>query len=262
MNKILKQISLAGIAASALLFAGCGGGSASPVASTGLTRQVATSIQNGFFTKELGSQAQKSGRSPKRPLSPGDVTFDSFYELYAREKENGFDYFVDEALSKAAGSTSTVFTLEGSDFTQTETISITEGTRKGFRSTFRTAKNGLAVTWNYEGETLESGPFLLTGSYLDGKVISRSRNRDADGNDRFYDLTIEADGSSTVVYNSNQLFNYSLAYAADGSGSGTVQGTSALLPATLNWNTEGTGTLTFADGSTLAFSNFEFNSIP
>jgi hypothetical protein len=50
-----------------------------------------------------------------------------------------------------------------------------------------------------------------------------------------------------------------LNYNADQSGTGTVTGDdTSVLPATIVWDANGSGTITFKDGSTETFENFQF----
>jgi len=52
-----------------------------------------------------------------------------------------------------------------------------------------------------------------------------------------------------------------LEYRADRSGTGTVTGDDILLPATITWDADGNGSITFADQVKVSFTGFDFNQI-
>lgn len=250
----------------AIASVGCGGGGSlsSTSTSTLTSNVVARSIENGFFARQMGTQASTgtARNQPRRGESDNGTFFDEGYQLYGRISENQVDYFLDQALTQPAGGSTQALTTTQTGYTFNFTLAITAGQFAGLSYTTDWTLSGSSITFASAGQQPGAGSYTISGSVIDERTVIQSTNRDADGVNRFYNVTVEADGSSKVEYNTNQLFSYTLNYAADQSGSGTVTGNSPLLPATLSWNTEGTGTLNFANGSSLNFQNFEFNSLP
>jgi hypothetical protein len=266
MNNTRKKIAIIG-SSLLLALAGCGGGggsisSGSVSSLTGVT--VARSIENGFFARQMGGEASTgAARTQLRGRAESNEPFfDEEYELYGKISENRVDYFLDQALTQPAGGYSKSFVTTATGYVLNFALGITAGPYTGLSYTRDLTLDGSLITFSSTGQRPGAGSFAIVGSVTDGRTVIQSTNRDADGVNRFYNVTVEANGSSKVEYNTNQLFSYTLNYAADQSGSGTVTGNSALLPANLSWNSEGTGTLVFANGTTLNFVNFEFNSLP
>lgn len=264
MNQFCKSIA-AGILAVSLFFsvAGCGGsdsGSGTSGASSTLTRQVAKAIETGFMAKSLSYSGTKS-RSATRSTEP---QFDEFFELWFTTEGTTTLYTVDQAGTQPAGQTVRTTTVTETGVSTSEVTTITAGPRSGYSQSLTVTTNNGNITFVQSGTSTETGPFSITGQISSETdiVTVRSEFQDESGADRFYDITIQPDGAATVSYNNNQLFTYQLNYAADQSGQGTVSGNSPLLPASLTWNTQGDGVLTFADGTSLNFTGFDFNTIP
>lgn len=263
MNQFCKSIA-AGILAISLFLsvAGCGGsdsGSGTAGASSTLTRQVAKAIETGFMAKSMSAGGTRS-RSATRNTEP---QFDDYLELWYTTLENVTTYTVDQAGTQPAGQTVRSTTIDGTRVTTTEETTITAGPQAGFTQSSVLISDNDNVTFSQTGTSPASGPFSIIGQILaSGVVTIRSQYQDEAGASRFYDLVVQPDGSTVVSYNNNQLFSYTLNYNADQSGQGSVTGNSALLPATLSWNAQGDGVLTFADNTSLAFTGFDFNTIP
>lgn len=264
MNQFCKSIA-AGILAVSLFFsvAGCGGsdsGSGTSGASSTLTRQVAKAIETGFMAKSMSYKGTKS-RSATRNTEP---QFDEFFELWFTNEGTSTLYTVDQAGTQPAGQTVRTSTIVEGTVTNTEVTTITAGPRSGYSQSLTFTISEAEISFSQTGTSTETGPFKITGKIAQATniVTVRSEFKDEAGADRFYDIIVQANGATTVSYNNNQLFTYQLNYAADQSGQGTVSGNSPLLPASLTWNIQGDGVLTFADGTSLNFTGFDFNTIP
>jgi hypothetical protein len=245
----------------ATILTGCGG-SGTPSSTTLLSKKVeiATSIQQGFSARSNVSRTNAARSRSARTVAQtrGGTYFDEFYGLYARPVEAGVDYFVDEALTQAAGTErSTTTTTETNGFAQSSTIEITAGKLKGYKLTYLTAISGSQLTLSISGTDPNTGQFEIEGKFEDGAGDFSSRYTDK-GVLRTYLVSFKPDGTSKVTFNTGSNFIYTLNYAADGSGSGTVTGENSLLPAQIVWNTSGDGEMTFADQSKLEIRNFDF----
>ncbi len=176
--------------------------------------------------------------------------------------EGGEDFFVDEALTTPAGKLrSSLSVSESGSATKGQTVEITAGPMKGYTETLSLFADESGLRYNVIGTDPVVGPFTMTGTYntVTGIITVRNGFRDAQGNTRFYDVVSPGDGSYKVRYNNDLLFNFELSYTVEGAGTGTVTGSSELLPATITWDQKGSGTITFKDGSTQSFTDFSFD---
>lgn len=251
------------LVALSVLLAACGGSgggsSASSTPSGDLRTRVARSIEEGFTSQ---ASVQGGGTSGGLKLLGDTPEFDYYYQLWAKPVDGGFDYFVDEQLTEPAGTSrySNTFDDNG-NFLSEGSIEILKGVRAGFRSTLRTEYVNGRIEYAYTGTDPETGTFQTTG-YKDAEGgLYETRLQGLTGPERVYRMTFKEDGTSVVEYNTDRDYRYTLNFAADRSGTGTVTGDSSLLPATITWDVEGTGTLTFADQSKLEFTGFDFNQI-
>ena len=243
---------------------GCGGGgSGTPNGNGGnggaLRTQVAKAIQSGFESKSE-SQANTSGPSKEASALAG-TNYRPEYDLWAVDVEGGIDYFVDELLTTPAGSERSSYVVNGDDFTSTFTLNLTAGLLSGLTINNSKGRTNGRLVFDLSTNDPREGISTFKGFYTEdeGEFISTSPG--PDGQPRTYVTRFFPDGRAEVTYPNDRDFTYSLSYDADQSGSGTVTGNNSLLPATIVWDTNGTGTVTFADGSTLNFVFFEFNNI-
>lgn len=259
---------LLGAAASLTLLAGCGGGGgvSSPSAGTRVTKQeIVTAVEQGFASQQQGAAATGTMRITRaeRP-----AFYDAFHQVWSvsvvEEASGSFgdDYFVDEALTIPAGKARSFFTIgNGGSVIRGQTVEVTAGPLKGYTATTNATGDSGGLRYDFQGAHPLYGPFKTTGVYVAATNLFTLQNRfgDAQGNARFYDIEYTGDGGSKVRYNSDTLFNFELSYTAEGTGAGTVTGSSELLPATITWDRVGSGSITFKDGSTQSFTDFRFD---
>lgn len=186
--------------------------------------------------------------------------FDEWMGLWASsswsEGRSDLSYFLDEALTEAAGHSSSTWSFTESEMRGTGETEITAGHSAGFRQSNEFVVNMLdfsgfytsfsdhpqygrsesAGTWNMDG----SGSY--SSSWRKGDVFSEQRGQ------------WQPDGTWQTSSTSNEGFTTSMNGNADGSGTGRLTGPDPLLPATIVWNVIGVGTITWADGSTSPFS--------
>ncbi|OWU65312.1 MAG: hypothetical protein CBB60_005340 [Armatimonadetes bacterium Cent15-Ar3] len=262
MSKVTKTtLGLFGAFFALIITSGCGGSgaSSSPISATAFKQSVVGSLEQGFQAK-AGTDGFNGGGT-KAPIS-GDVYFDEYYELWAQPVEGGLDYFVDEALTQPAGSVRASFVSgEATGFKKTSATVITAGKYKGLTQNVEIVIGADSFDYTFSGDNPDTGKYSATGSYKNGTGTFAVKYKDENGVDRTYDVVSNADGTSRVEFNTGLNFVYTLSYAADGSGTGTVTGANALLPATITWNTNGDGQIVFADSSTMSFTDFNFTQI-
>ena len=262
MSKVTNfRFSFAGGALALLLVAGCGGsgGSGASISSTAFKQSVMSSLEQGFQAK---SGAGSVGESSRQSRVNENTYFDDYYELWAVQGEGGINYFVDEALTQPAGKqTYTYSTTEGGIFRKSSSLEITAGKFAGVTQVVEITVEADSYRFSYFGNNPDTGEYSAIGSYKNGGSQTEVKYKDENGVNRTYNVSYSPDGTSRVEFNTGQNFVYTLNYAADGSGSGTVTGTNPLLPATISWNSSGDGQITFADASVVTFTEFNFVQI-
>lgn len=259
---------VAAIVVVGLAIIGCGGGGTSAQGggnggnggnAAALRTKVAKAIQSGFATK-TESQANAKGTSKEANVLAGS-NYRPEYDLWAKEVEGGIDYFADELLTTAAGSERTSYVVNGDDFTSTFTLNLTAGLLSGLTINNSKGRTNGRLVFDLSTNDPREGITTFKGFYTEDEGEFTSTSPGPDGQPRTYITRFFPDGRVQLTYPNDRDFTYSLSYNADQSGSGTVTGNNSLLPATIVWDTNGTGTVTFADGSTLNFVYFEFNNI-
>jgi hypothetical protein len=252
---------LLGAAASLTLLAGCGGGGSvsSLPAGTRVTKQeIVAAVEQGFASKQQ-SQGAVSGTS-RSTRSESLAVYNEFYELWVLPVEGGEDFFSDSALTQPAGKVRDFYTPgEQGQYSKGSTIEITAGPHKGYSATSSVILDSTGLRYDVQGTHPARGPYSMVISSIDGVTVAKNGFRDAQGNVRYYDSEYRSDGTTKVRYNNDKLFNIELNYTAEGTGTGTVMGSSELLPATITWDPQGSGTITFKDGSKQSFTDFRFD---
>jgi hypothetical protein len=254
---ILASLSLI----AALATFGCGSSTSALVNQDAalLKASIAESVQQGF---SAGSSVARTAGGGGGSLSEESAYFDEFFGLYAMPIADGIDYFLDEARTQPAGQERTTQTVgEAGSFSQTTVLQITGGPRAGYQSTGSLAIDGSRVDLSLIGTDPASGSFETIGFFEGGAGEFSARYTDEQGQQRTFAVRFEESGAYEVASNTGANYLYTLSFAADDSGTGTVTGSNDLLPAQIVWNTEGDGQMTFADGSVLEIRGFDFEQI-
>jgi len=269
-TKFFQSLAISALAA--LVLAGCGGSSSSATANVGaLRQQVLAAVEGGFATQTTGASQNSSPRSVSSSLQPSkrntqEPVFDQEYELWSVYTFDGtlsrINYFVDQAVTQPAGFQEKSATVESDGTVRTNaSLEITSGKYAGLTHTITATFLAQVFTFTFDGKQPDGSRQVGTGTFTDGVGEYNTVETEANGVQRSYRATFAADGSSRVTYDSPSLFQYTLEFKADRSGSGTVTGNNILLPATITWDTEGNGSITFADLAKVDFTGFDFNQI-
>lgn len=254
---------------------GCGGsgeGSGPSLTGSALKTEIAKSVQGGFVTQTTGNAQSKDKTPPPAKARAEDPTpyFDEEFKVWGKPIElittdggtvSGADFFVDEALTQPAGELRKTTLLAGGNISFKITVNVTAGPNSGLQSELITTYSGGIFQWTYKGKNPDGSSFDAEGNY-NGEtetVTYRFSETDTAGVTREYVAQYNANGTSVISYDSPRGFRYTLNFAADQSGTGSVTGNDALLPAQITWDTAGSGKITFADQSEVPFTNFEFN---
>jgi hypothetical protein len=251
------------------LMQGCGGGGAgsTQTSAPGPSAQTKAAVAQNLTDAGAGLVMNSFTTFSNFVPVAGGPTYDSRLGLWVVTKITLTTYtrtfYQDKAETEPAGSA--VYTLDVSTETLSGNISITAGKDAGLTGSYTATKNGSTITGN-ESLTLPSGTTIVSQFTITLSGASSSGTAT--------ETVTEAGGyseTSTIVRNSNQTFKitasdsngYSstLNFNADYSGTGTVNGPFPGLPATVVWNSVGTGTVTFAGGITLNFTNWQFPKV-
>lgn len=210
---------------------------------------------SGFGRGALG---REGGTEPGG--GDGGLYFDEWLGLWAvsESQETSFttNYFLDEALTLPAGSSVSSWTNSDAESTGTSQVDITAGPSAGYKLRSEYTFNNLVFSGSYSslvdhpvhGHSEDSGVWNADGSGSYDSLWSK-------GADFFEHHGVwRADGSWSNSSSGSDGYGMVLNGLADGSGTGSLTGHDPLLPATIVWNTQGQGVITWADGSTTEFS--------
>jgi hypothetical protein len=271
----MKHVSSAALSLTLLAFAisGCGGsGAISGAENKSIRDEVVSAVKGGFSSQSTGASANSGGRTIRSALPPSrqasELLYDGFYELYFRISGNEdatmlrFDYFVDQEATQPAGF------VEKRSINETDSqalLEITKGKYAGKRQTSSSRYAPPELTFSFEGSEADGSMQTGKGVYVIGTdEFSGEFNSvtvDQQGVSRSFRVIYATDRTSRVTYDSPSLFQYTLDFRADRSGTGTVTGNNAQLPAAISWDSDGNGSIVFADGVKVEFAGFDFNQI-
>lgn len=272
MNKPAKAILLT-LMASAFL-AGCGGAGSIISALTRTKPEMLAWIMAGFNTHSANAGIEIfsgvfGARSRMALLSNGDIGvgdgepslyYDSFIGVWVSTTwtENGYTaiYSLDEAGTQPAGSATSSWVVGETGSTGSSEVRITAGPNAGYTLDSSYSTNTLTGVGIYTstsvsplyGSSQDSGQWRTDGS---GTYTSRWQK----GIDfKEYSGEWMADGSWQSTSTTSDGYRLSIQGRPDGSGQGSIEGQGQLLPATVVWDINGDGTITWADGSTSTFN--------
>jgi len=260
-----RTISLALTVAVALALSGCGGsGGSSSQGATGSapTLTTETDVSQHFSGLRHGLVGLRFF-ALHRPSNT--EYFDSFLGLWVVPSISGSSFvetfYVDQAETEPAGGLD--YTLDIPTKTLSGTISVTQGKYAGLTGTYSqtltsngTTGNATLNIPNVANTTCQftvqiSGTGTVTGT-VNSSVTLPS------GYSQSQTVTLNSNGSFTVAVTDSLGYTGNLNFNKDLSGSGTINGPDPGLPAKLAWNSAGTGTVTFSNGTTIAFTNWQF----
>lgn len=273
---MVKKIFAAVFLAAVLLVAGCGGGGSKPVTNpSNVTKEQVVSllvsgVQNSSNIRTADGGGSRSPRhAPKTRDGEDEKYFDEWIGLWVKPQPGLIDqpelgsgelYFEDEALTVAAGhqlhwvSEPGVYPIVSKD-ELIYTAGNFAGERDIYEWTFNEDESG---TSKGEGTYPGVGSYTFQGGW-DPRGISHFTERFTfeDGTWQDYELKENEDLSFRMTIQSSLGVKFTLNFKEDQSGTGRIEGNVTGLPATLVWDIDGNGTLTWSDGSTLAINIYE-----
>jgi len=260
-NALLSMFALTG-----LLIQGCGGAGSTSTQTGGTAPTAQTKANIGTHLTNAGTGLlvnSFTAFSAAAPIAGGPV-YDSRLGLWVVTTITLTTYtrtfYQDKAETEPAGSA--VYTLDVSTKTLSGAITITKGNYAGLSGTYSATKSGSVISGN-ESVTLPSGTtvisqFSITLSGLTSSGTLTETVTQPGGYSETSTVTRNSNGTFQIKASDSNGYSSTLNFNADYSGTGTVSGPDPGLPATVKWNSVGTGTVTFSDGVTLNFTNWQF----
>ncbi|MGV3618174.1 MAG: hypothetical protein ACO1SV_22840 [Fimbriimonas sp.] len=274
---MIKKLFAAATLAALLLVAGCGGGGSKPVTEpSNVTKQavlglLVSGINNSSNIRSADGGATRSPRHARQVREGeenGDVYFDEWIGLWVKSTSpmnddpgaSGDLYFEDQALTTPGGhrltwlSQSGVYPITGKD-----ELVYTAGNFKGERDLYEwTVNEDESGSSKGEGNYPGVGSFVFQGSWTPGGISHFTERFDAvDGSWQEFELQEDDDLSYVLTINSSLGVKFTMNFAQDQSGTGRIQGNAQGLPATLVWDMDGNGTVTWSDGTTQDINIYE-----
>jgi hypothetical protein len=260
-----RPVLLSLVAALLISLVGCGGGG-SGSSNGALSKQQMLAILGRGVERGLAmSDAGASGpRRSQQPRVSADLVYDELLDLWVRHVEgdpenpeapSGEKYFADEQGLVDGGYNYIWF----SDPTSLPNVIRIEakylagnltGVEEAIRIESGQDESGSLTSHNvYPHE----GMMDYTGSW-DAAGLGQWQGRFTlnDGSWEQYTFVRDAEGGPDFTIESSSGITYAFHFAEDGSGTGTITGPGDLLPATIVWDTEGTGVVTWRDSTTSA----------
>lgn len=273
---MLKKIFAAAVLATMLVIAGCGGGGSKPITNpSNLTKEnvlslLLSGVKNSSNIRTADSGEERSPRHARRVRDgEDDKYFDDWLGLWVKQQPGLIDqpelgsgelYFQDEGLTVSAGHRLTWVSEPGIyPITGKEDLVYTAGNFAGERDLYEWSVNeDSSGTSKGEGNYPGTGSFTFHGGWDEGGISHFSERFTAvDGTWQDYELRENADLSFRLTIQSSLGVKFTLNFKEDQSGTGRIEGSATGLPATLAWDIDGNGTLTWSDGSTSAINIYE-----
>jgi hypothetical protein len=199
-------------------------------------------------------------------VGPGSRFFDVPLGLYAAVLVDGdavrYRYFLDSARTQPAGS----FMLAANDGAQSQsgTFFITAGRFAGLSGTYFDAvqTGGVegSITFSFPNGTTQVSQFVEETSGGTDSGTATIGLAETSGYTQTQRVSYNEGGTISVTSRDSSGYQSTFSFASDLSGTGTVSGSDPGLPAAITWNSQGTGTVKFADGSVHALTAWTLGS--
>jgi hypothetical protein len=242
-----------------------GGGGNGGGANRSVKDEVIAAVQTGFSTYATGKNSGRKRITRNEDRNPAPW-FDSFYELWSVRSDDGqgVTYFEDEACTLPAGYSryDRNYAEDGGEFKATSSFSITKGPKAGATGSGLTElvyTPEFLYTYSFIGDIPGFASYSTIGRWDSNGGGYKSYSKDQSGAVQRYECSYNNDGTSRLLFTDENNVEFTLNYNADQSGTGTVTGDdTTVLPATIVWDANGSGKITFKDGTVETFEDFQF----
>lgn len=196
--------------------------------------------------------------------------YDAFFELwmvtrYGDLKETDWTVrlYVDEALTEVGGEAFRT----GTTFDWSYRMDITKGPKAGAYLSSRMIRLPENAGWDYTYDWFipDEGLYTFLNSYrMPTETAPAQQNSLRTFETTNKDYRVESrrllleNGDVRLISQDSTGSSATFTFFADQTGEGEITGPDPGLPAKIVWNAEGTGSITWADGSVTTFENFDF----
>ena len=195
----------------------------------------------------------------------GDTYWHEEYQLWAEDflvgdpqaqHTWGTHFFLDEAATQPAGDDIWQSNWAVSPTVDDQELRITGGQWTGLlTNTHVEVYNDGRGSEVADGFIPRAGNWEYTMSWTSGgSATVDAKYTDLQGSWRRYLLKPDYDEGQDITITTSVGVKAVMAFDPDYAGTGQITGPSAILPATMEWNSEGIGIITWADASTTEFS--------
>ena len=268
-QSVEKQFRIFSVALVAVFVSGCGGsgkssGVVSPLIPNAKTKSDVASILAGYGqTVALNSFTGVGSRLIGHRTPTYDSTLGLWYTALIAPDFVSESLFVDQAGTIPAGSLH--YTLSDETFALSGNFSVTAGPYAGATGSYlqnlisnsfngsitMTIPNVATADSQYEFQQNSSGG--IYGTSTNGVSL-------ASGYGQTELVNLQATGAFSATTTDSNACASSFNFTATYSGTGVVTGKDSGLPAKVSWAAGGSGTVTYADGSQTAFTNWQVPS--
>ena len=222
------------------------------------------------MTIAVGPTDGEPGSGSTGGSTGGDVTtsgiyFDEFLGLWVENtqvspNESKSFLYLDQAKSSPAGFFDTIYpsTWETFPIVYHSTYQITSGNFAGSHGTYDfTISSPTTGISTYDSSWAGQGTSKGSSSWSPASYTWENRFDNADGS-WYHDAgTFYANGSGNSLTENSAGYKWTYHFNADGSGSGTIAGPDAGLPAAIVWDGQGHIRVTYADGTVDEWNFFD-----
>lgn len=192
---------------------------------------------------------------PMPPIWGGGFYYNDWLQLWVEdtydERSYQEHYFVDEAKTQPAGFLYSSFDFSGLNSGTQFEYSITAGPMSGSNGKVVYENTGSRHTWTSNFfdsvENVRSSGMMAYND--DGSGENHSQLLFGDGTSMTTDSQFRSDGSFSMSCTDQEGISTVQNFNPDGSGNGTITGQREGLPASMQWDTMGHGTITWANGT-------------
>ena len=268
MKNYTRKSWLLPVAVGLISLAGCGGGGTSGSSGT-IADKVPSAKTKADVASHLAAYSQGVVSYSFLSYGPkmktlGTVFFDNGLGLYAKIRLGASVLFEglyqDQELSLPAGNLN--YNTFDVTHSQSGDITVTQGLYAGLTGTYTSARQTSGqsgnINFNMPGVADTVCQFVVQFD-SNGNMYGTATTAVAmqTGSSQTEQVTYNADGTTLIAGSDANKCKSSLKFTKTLSGGGTISGTDPGLPAKLTWNSAGSGQITYADGSTAAFTNWK-----
>jgi hypothetical protein len=224
----------------------------------------------GGFIRNIGgaSRASRTARIHRSHITRAEnFYFDEYVNLWVlildEPGKTTYLFYEDEQKAKPAGSVVTTFPADfdadATSWSYSSTYSFTAGSMKGTHGSYNSIQNADGSgSWSYESATPDG--YITSGQSTFAADGASSWSSHTEGPGGTYNSrgAYRSDGFSTMHTDSSDGHSTDFTWNPDGSGNAKIGGPEPGLPAIIVWDSQGNGSITYADGTKETWTDWSF----